>query len=400
MLSQESVPESFLEKLKKRIRKYLWLYLKVIGPQREIHSSCGLHITKFHSLLHFPFYIDKFGSPSNFFGGYRESSLRPTVKSWISRTAKQHSRIQQDVMSRYYESLAVDHIKQQSSPCHPSSNHNEVEINMNFGDEMYKLSKHPFLLVYTAHHGWHTHTTHRWSCTSSCGALYHPCKRDTVGKSWVKKLVDYADSLDVGVDRIGCHMECYVPTNRANATHDILRCNPNYRRQSNRHTSWHDWVIIRWSTASFEERDKASGTSTSGCDIEENIEYSTACRLLLWGNLYIPSENGDIILAGKQCSTQLKCVVHSMKEYSPKPHPFLPFVKGDVLEDDICIIDFSSIQNVAFVLPGCPPANYYPSLKDQPPFPDMIEDQKYFIIIPERSDWNKLGWKENDEMDF
>ena len=115
MLSQESVPESFLDKLKIRIRKYLWLYLKVIGPQREIHSSCGLCITKFHALLHFPFYIDKFGSASNFFGGYRESSLRPTVKSWINRTTKQHSRVQQDVMSRYYESLAVDHIKQNSS---------------------------------------------------------------------------------------------------------------------------------------------------------------------------------------------------------------------------------------------------------------------------------------------
>ena len=216
MLSQESVAESFLEKLKKRIRSYLWLYLKVIGPQREIHSSCGLCITKFHALLHFPFYIDKFGSASNFFGGYRESSLRPTVKSWINRTTKQHSRVQQDMMSRYYESLAVDHIKQHHSrQCQPSSNPNQIENNIYFGDEMYKLSKNPFLLIYTPDHGWHTHTTHRWSCTSSCGALYHPCKRDTIGKSWVKKLVDHADSLDIGVDRIGCHMECYVPTDRA-----------------------------------------------------------------------------------------------------------------------------------------------------------------------------------------
>ena len=140
--------------------------------------------------------------------------------------------------------------------------------------------------------------------------------------------------------------------------------------------------------------------SVTECDIDETMEYSTACRLLLWGNFYIPSENGDIFFQDKQYCTQLKCVVHSMKEYSPKPHPYLPFVKGDVLEDEICIIDFSSIQNVAFVLPSCPPAIYYPSLKDEPLFPENTEDQKYFIIIPERNNWQKLGWKENDEMNF
>ena len=72
-LTQESYTESDLSRLDQALTKFLTIYRSIIGPFRECFSRSGLRIPKFHGLLHSVFYIRRYGSPFNFFGGFCES---------------------------------------------------------------------------------------------------------------------------------------------------------------------------------------------------------------------------------------------------------------------------------------------------------------------------------------
>ena len=58
--------------LKERINRFMSVTMTLVGPQWEMASQIGLKMAKFHGMKHYPHFIQKFGSPLNFFGGYLE----------------------------------------------------------------------------------------------------------------------------------------------------------------------------------------------------------------------------------------------------------------------------------------------------------------------------------------
>ncbi|MEM7413841.1 MAG: hypothetical protein AAF389_00005, partial [Gemmatimonadota bacterium] len=88
--------------IKHNIKIFLQNLQNVFGPWREIHSQCGFRISKFHALLHTDFYIRRFGSPLNYFGGHLESALKHIVKRPFKTTSHKHRRIGLDLVNKYH----------------------------------------------------------------------------------------------------------------------------------------------------------------------------------------------------------------------------------------------------------------------------------------------------------
>ena len=72
-----------------------WL---VVGPFQECFSCCGLWIAKFHGLLHIVFYIQRFGSTLNFFGGFCESHLKTLIKAPTKNTSHWQDHLDLELM--------------------------------------------------------------------------------------------------------------------------------------------------------------------------------------------------------------------------------------------------------------------------------------------------------------
>lgn len=364
-LTKDEYTEGELEELEEKINKYLKLFRDVVGPQREVMSKCGLRISKFHGLKHIPFYIRRFGSANNFFGGHLEAALKVVVKQQTARTSRQHHRFLLDLMNRYHEEKVVgisQRVLFQRGEWSFGKSSTRVTSTGEYNYD-YRLPQVKFFLEKVEGIWVTTIGRKRYP------RAFHPDRNDVVGNDWVMKLCQKAD--ENGFDMISCHYACQVPTSEKQS-HDMFRCDPDYHSYPWKKRSWHDWAMIRWS---LDDNDDDIGQG------DDAHYYVTAGKLLLWGLL--SKKDGD--------ETELNCVVQSLKSEHPSPHGYLFFANGDEIEDTFRVVKFQNIESVAFVLPGVPPPNT--NLRNnQDWFSDNPDDHKYFVLFPPRSKWGDIGW--------
>jgi hypothetical protein len=103
MMNLSDNTESTLELLETRIVELLALYKTVFGPISAQASRTGLRKVKFHAPKHAFFYIRRYGSSNNFFGGSLESALKSTVKAPTKITSRHHGQLAKDLACRQHE---------------------------------------------------------------------------------------------------------------------------------------------------------------------------------------------------------------------------------------------------------------------------------------------------------
>ena len=77
------ITDNELSVLERKIEQYLKNFKTIIGPLQIMRSNVGLKLTKFHSLLHLPYYVREYRAPMNFFEGHLEEFLKHFVKNFI-----------------------------------------------------------------------------------------------------------------------------------------------------------------------------------------------------------------------------------------------------------------------------------------------------------------------------
>jgi hypothetical protein len=103
MMNLSENTESTLELLESRIIEFLDLYKRVFGPISAQASRTGLRMVKFHAPKHASFYIRRYGSSGNFFGGSLESALKSTVKAPTKITSRCHDHLSKDLACQQHE---------------------------------------------------------------------------------------------------------------------------------------------------------------------------------------------------------------------------------------------------------------------------------------------------------
>ena len=130
---------------------------------------------------------------------------------------------------------------------------------------------------------------------------------------------------------------------------------------------WYDWAMVKWVL------DESA---------DNRVTVTVAARLLLLARL---SNNEDL-----SQSPKVVAVIHSLSSYNPAPDLLLFFTTGDSLDDEICVVDATSIATTAFVLP---------CVQEQgDEFPSNLEEATYFVVFPPRSQWMEI-WSEDDVGD-
>ena len=102
MMNEKENTSSMLLLLHERIKEFLILYKKVLGPISSAVSSTGLRKVKFHAPNHAIFYVKHYGSSENFFGGNLESALKSTVKAPTKQTSRRHDQLAKELACRQF----------------------------------------------------------------------------------------------------------------------------------------------------------------------------------------------------------------------------------------------------------------------------------------------------------
>ncbi len=102
MMTLEEPTDSYLELLLKRTRHYLKNFKTLLGPTAASLSNVGLKFVKFHSPLHIPRQIQRFGRSHNFFGGFLEHALKHLVKKPARHTSRRQDRLNEEVCKQVY----------------------------------------------------------------------------------------------------------------------------------------------------------------------------------------------------------------------------------------------------------------------------------------------------------
>ena len=362
ILTQDSYEKKKMSTLTKICEKYLEMYKKVVGPQREMISGQGLRITKFHALKHFPFYIKRYGNTHNFCGIYSEKNLKHIVKSLIDRTSKKHCSYLYELMLRYRESLITNHFDDNVSK---TSGHNIKEKrDYNYKGEdirigVFRLLSADFVLL-KENNGMFTIKCKKGK---SFNTIEHPYMiGNEEGHAWVNMAYEQMDSLNAS--KIQFFMRCDIVEDEME--HAVIRCHPNFytnnmfktRSEStsnyNSATSrpWFDWLNVKWKNRNA-------------------YEQSAQLKLIaLYENENIPDYE-----------KKLKFIVQSLQSSPPLPkHPIISDLVCDSLCNDVVIVDFTAIASVSYVLP------YFHS--DQTSI--ITNEKQKYIVIPHRSKWSCL----------
>jgi hypothetical protein len=385
MMNQKETTQTELVLMEGRIIEFLHLYKKVFGPTAAAHSLTGLRKVKFHAAKHAPFYVRRYGSSDNFFGGNLESALKSTVKAPTKQTSRRHDHLAKELAFRQFERFVCTeskiHINKSVEYC---GNRKEKRVCLGIDNDGtiidndatsttttatekpagWLLHKPVFYLTREEDAGeWSTHVAgHTWvdrvvypNFVSTCHTDYFPEGGEE--ESYVVKLAQYA--MDEGYERIDCSCGASIPSSRV-TERDIFRCHPSFHSYPYLKRPWHDWAMVKWS---YGDED----------DSEEFVHV--AARLLLFGRL---SKNEDDSIPPK-----IVAVIHSLSEYHPPNDPILFFAKGDVLEEaGIDVVEAVSIQETAFVLP---------CVKEPgDDFPTTLQTANYFLVFPPRSEWTSI----------
>ena len=360
ILTQDSYERNKMSTLTEIFEIYLDSYKKIVGPQREMASSQGLRITKFHALKHFPFYIERYGNTHNFCGIYSEKNLKHIVKSLIDRTSKKHSSYLYELMLRYRESLICKSYDEKETD-NSGSIKRKRDYNCKAEDiqiGVFRLLSEDFAL---------SKNNGTFSIKSKEGKTFNKLEHPYMigsesGSAWVNIAYDQMDTLNAS--KIRFFMRCDIVENEME--HAVIHCHPNFYTNNmfktrsdstsnyNSDTSkpWFDWLNVKWN--------------------DRNV-YEQSAQLKLIA-LY---ENENIAHYDKK----LMFIVQSLQSQPPLPtHPIIPDLVCDSLCNNVIIVEHTAIASVSYVLPyfqhdqNCRIGN---------------ENQKY-IVIPHRSKWSDL----------
>ncbi len=388
-LTQDSYTESKLDELQSSIQKFLRIYRSVVGPFRECFSRSGLRIPKYHGLLHMVFYIRRFGNTRNFFGGFCESHLKSLVKAPTKNTSRRQDRLDLELMNRqheeqhvcvssekslrsngWYEKTDATRIDSSSGvdttpavPSRDTSTDDEIAIEEPSTEE---ATFKPSAFIFRAEHDSTEPAARSWTIIHNgeqhvSRALY-PTVPGSHSNNWVCTILDSAESDPTGeYDTVDFFFSADTPCDIP-GKHTIIRCNPDYHSYPWERRSWHDWVMVKWTTG--------------------QREYVQAARLLLMAHF-------TDAITGR---TKDVCAINSLVGSAPKPDNLLPFFNGDKIENVVRVIPTSNIFSVAYVLPTVEKAG--------DPFPDNAEEASYFVVIPERSKWMEIGLKLIEDYEF
>ena len=405
MLSQDSYDDTYLEMLKVRLQIYLKVFRKTVGPVRECFSKSGLRISKFHALLHFPFYILRYGSPYNFFGGFGESMMKVHLKEVAKNTSRRQDHLDKDVMHRHHE----DHVCEEAIRELQKINHippllslpkstdlaveTEEEITRPGLKSTHQARLHnPAFSAKLSDGSWMIHRgKERYT-----SPLYPDVQDFPLGDNWVKSILDdvvkkNADNkaqgeLSEATGATLCYSEvqfsyaCDFPSSSP-GEHDTYRCHPDFHSFPHKRMPWHDWAMINW--------------------VDGNGDgYHNAAKVLLWAKLIDPSCPHLFLIV---------CAVQCLGSSKPQPDSHVMFAIGDKLELEtkVRIVTPEEILSVAYVVP-CYQHRNNPSkaLFDNDPdlatrlFPNDGQVHKYFVVIPPRSDWtNPDLWNHRFSLD-
>ena len=104
MMNLSENSDGTLQLLDEHIVEFLALYKQVFGPRTaEFLSQTGLCKVKFHAPKHASFYIHRYGSSDNFFGGSLESALKLTVKAPTKITSRHHDHLARELACHQHE---------------------------------------------------------------------------------------------------------------------------------------------------------------------------------------------------------------------------------------------------------------------------------------------------------
>jgi hypothetical protein len=154
-MSLPCISSSELELLDNRIKVFLHKYKEVFGHVAMANSKVGLKKIKFHaSKQHCVFYIKRYGSSDNTFGGTLESALKSTVKLPTKRTSRRHDHLCKELAARQHDRFCISQSSLENSMLmldfvlHTSSNRKRQWIDCDHTDSS---------LHTTLPHGWSMH---------------------------------------------------------------------------------------------------------------------------------------------------------------------------------------------------------------------------------------------------
>jgi hypothetical protein len=114
-MSSPCISSSELELLDNRIKVFLHKYKEVFGHVALANSKVGLKKIKFHAPKHCVFYIKRYGSSENTFGGTLESALKSTVKEPTKRTSRRHDHLCKELAARQHDRFCISQSRLENS---------------------------------------------------------------------------------------------------------------------------------------------------------------------------------------------------------------------------------------------------------------------------------------------
>jgi hypothetical protein len=392
LLTQDNYSELEVKSISVKLTKYLELFQSTVGPWRELMSSCGLRLVKFHAMKHFPRQIRNYGTPHNFSGVYLESALKQLVKQPTKRTTRQHSRYEYDLLLRHYEMLIVrcaadrkrfisarteEKLEKQSVP----------KITMDPPDDshvQHVFPKQPKFCLVKDGEVWYT------VVDKTKIMLCHPHMSDNRGQKWVEALVKTADEVTFST-----FIECFYHVDVFNGfcsngysntdysskpEHVTFRCHPNYRSHPYESRGWFDWAVVRWESDGHRRVPKTKRRITT-----------SEVRLCLFAHMKTQDSIEETLGA-----TYAVCQALSGNK---RNHHLLSVVQVDEIEADVRCIPVDTLKEVAYVLPACVQLDerfrnedHGVNEEEHLLFGGHPLDHKLFAIIPPRSTWGTLGW--------
>jgi len=258
-LTQGSYTESDLSRLDQALTKFLTIYRSIIGPFRECFSRSGLRIPKFHGLLHSVFYIRRYGSPYNFFGGFCESHLKSLIKEPTKNTSRRQDRLDLDLMNRQHENMvceaATNHLREEnwwgeSLKAVEKETDDNMTLPSNDSDSLRDgKGIKPHKAVF---HAERCKDRNQWRIVHN-GKPYHtpifPVVPGQYGNTWVRALILSAtQDPDCTFDRIKFFFGCDIPLSIPGKQDETLHCHPDFHSYPWEQCPWHDWVVVNWET--------------------------------------------------------------------------------------------------------------------------------------------------------
>jgi hypothetical protein len=375
MMNLRENSERTLQLLDKHIVEFLDLYKEVFGPTAEFSSNTGLRKVKFHAPKHASFYIRRYGSSDNFFGGSLESALKSTVKAPTKITSRRHDHLARDLANRQHERFVCGASLTATAKSIDDSPSDKVNMDSTQRRIRMRLSDDTPSVATEKPTGWELHSpvfnltrqgdgpwsTNRGAYTHT-GKLVYPnflSKVDTDvfqdGEAeYVGKVAEYA--REHGFQRVECSSGATIPSSRGQQR-DVLRCHPSFHSYPYLRRPWYDWVMVKWQVDD---------------DVAGDNEVLVAARLFLFARL---SDNEDA-----NRGPLVVAVIHSLSQFTPPPDQLLFFAKGDTWDEEgLTVIDSTAIAQTAFVLP---------CIENQgDEFPFSHEQANYFLVFPPRNEW-------------